>query len=76
MKAVCSGSTTAAPITSATFSWNTLLLISNVPFNETDSGVNPVYVRVCICVSAGDIWLMTMCNYVHSSHMYHMTCMY
>ena len=73
VKAVCSGSTTAPPITSATFSWNTLLLISNVPFNETDSGVNPACVHVCICVSAGDIWLMATCNYIHSSHMYNMT---
>ena len=43
MKAV-SGNATAAPVLFATFSWNTLLLSSNVPFNETDSGVSPVCV--------------------------------
>ena len=45
LNAVRSGNRTAAPITSATFPWNILLLISFVPFHETDFGADAVCVR-------------------------------
>ena len=55
VNAARSGNATAAPITSATFSWNTLLLISTVPFHETDSEVNPVHKCLCLRVYVSTI---------------------
>ena len=45
LNAVRSGNRTAPPIMSATFPWNTLLLISFLPFHETDFGADAVCVR-------------------------------
>ena len=52
---VTSGNATAAPVISATFSLNMLLLTSRVLFNVIGSRVKPVCVHVwCVSVSVSE----------------------
>ena len=60
LNAVRSGNRTAAPMMSASFFWNTLLLISFVPFHETDFGAD----AVCVCAHEQAHVYMRMCEYV------------
>ena len=53
MTVVISGNATAAPVMSATFSLNMLLLSSRVLFHVNGSGVKPVCACACVCMCGG-----------------------
>ena len=71
---------------SATFSWNTLLLISNVPLNGPDLVVHPERVcvcgvQVCVCLSvilySGHIFITdtsVQCGVCAHNHLHIMHC--